>query len=153
MLPERAAAMAPGGVGNIGPGLDVLGMAITGPGDRVIADRSGVAGVRIADPGHPDLPAEADRHAAGIAARAVLERAGAHDVGVTLTVVKRLPLAGGQGGSAASAAAGAVAVNRLLGNPLDADALFQCALVAEAQLAGRHGDNVASALRGGVMAG
>ena len=68
-----------------------------------------------------------------------------------LTLEKRLPLSGGQGGSAASAVAGAVAANRLLGDPLDAIALFECALVAEETLSGRHGDNLASALFGGVI--
>jgi homoserine kinase len=147
----RAAALAPGGVGNIGPGLDVLGMAVTGPGDRVMAERAEGSGVTMAGGGHPDLPPGADKNAAGIAATAVLDRAGVRDVGVRLTLVKRLPLSGGQGGSAASAVAGAVAVNRLLGNPLDAIALFECALVAESKLSGRHGDNLASALFGGVI--
>jgi homoserine kinase len=148
---QRASALAPGGVGNIGPGLDVLGMAVTGPGDRVTAERAAASGVVMADSGHPDLPLEAKRNAAGIAAMAVLERAGAREVGVRLSLEKRLPLSGGQGGSAASAVAGAVAVNRLLGDPLDAIALFECALSAESKLSGRHGDNVASALLGGVI--
>jgi homoserine kinase len=148
---ERAAALAPGGVGNIGPGLDVLGMAVTGPGDRVIAERADEPGVTMTGGGHPDLPRAADRNAAGIAAIAVLERAGTLDDGVRLTLEKRLPLSGGQGGSAASAVAGAVAVNRLLGNPLDATALFECALISESKLSGRHGDNLASALYGGVI--
>jgi homoserine kinase len=147
----RAAALAPGGIGNIGPGLDVLGMAVTGPGDRVTAECAGEPGVVMGDSGHQDLPIEAKRNAAGIAATAVLERAGARDVGVRLTLEKRLPLSGGQGGSAASAVAGAVAVNRLLGGPLDAIAIFECALVAESRLSGRHGDNIASALLGGVI--
>jgi homoserine kinase len=148
---DRAAALAPGGVGNIGPGLDVLGLAVTGPGDRVIAERADQRGVTMADAGSAELPREAVRNAAGIAGIAVLARAGAGDLGVRLTLEKRLPLSGGQGGSAASAVAGAVAVNRLLGNPLDAIALFECALVSEAQLSGRHGDNLASALYGGVI--
>ena len=148
---ERAAALAPGGVGNIGPGLDVLGMAVTGPGDRVIAERTGTPGVVMAVDGHPDIPREADRNAAGIAAIAVLARAGARGTGVRITLEKRLPLSGGQGGSAASAVAGAVAMNRLLGDPLDAIALFECALASESKLSGRHGDNLASALFGGVI--
>ncbi len=148
---DRAAALAPGGVGNIGPGLDVLGMAVTGPGDRVVAERTSQPGVTMADAGHPELSRDATMNAAGIAAIAVLGRAGAANVGVRLTLEKWLPLSGGQGGSAASAVAGAVAVNRLLGNPLDAVALFECALAAESKLSGRHGDNLASALFGGVI--
>lgn len=146
----RASAMAPATVGNVGPGLDVLGMALTGPGDRVTAERTGAPGVTIADAGHPELPLEAALNTAGIAARAVLKRLES-DAGVRLTIVKRLPLAGGQGGSAACAVAGAVAVNRLLGDPLDANTLLECALDAEGAVSGRHADNISPALLGGIV--
>ena len=149
-MTARAAAIAPGGIGNIGPGLDVLGMAVSGPGDRVIAERVLGRGVTIADAGHPELPTAADRNTAGIAAMQVLSFAGAENVGVSLTVIKGLPLSGGQGGSAASAVAGAVAVNRLLGNPLDPMTLLACALEAEATVSGRHADNLAPAMFGGI---
>jgi homoserine kinase len=144
-------AFAPGGIGNLGPGLDILGCAVTGPGDSVRARRIDQPGVRIDAPGHPDLPSDAAHHASGIAARAVLERAGAADVGVALEIVKGLPLAGGQGGSAASAVAGAVAVNALLGEPLDHAELLEAALESEAKLAGRHFDNLVPALLGGIV--
>ena len=147
---DHAAALAPGSIGNIGPGLDVLGMAVSGPGDRVVAERLATPGVVIADPGHAELPREADRNTAGIAATQVLARAGAQDIGISITITKGLPLFGGQGGSAASAVAGAVAVNRLLGSPLDAMALLACALEAEATVSGRHADNLAPSLLGGV---
>ena len=66
------------------------------------------------DPGHAELPREAERHASGLAALAVLRRGRASppDRGIGLRVRKGLPLSGGQGGSAASAVAGAVAVQR-----------------------------------------
>ena len=143
-------AFAPGGIGNIGPGIDILGCAVTGAGDAVRAERSSARGVRIAETGHPDLPSDPTRHAAGIAALEVLRRANAAD-GVTLFVEKGLPLAGGQGGSAASAVAGAVATNALLGAPLDQSEVLAAALVAEEQLAGRHIDNLAPALFGGLL--
>ena len=146
----RAAALAPGSIGNVGPGLDVLGMAVTGIGDRVIAERIDGSGVTIADAGHTELPVEATANTAGIAALEVLRRAGS-SIGVRLSIVKGLPLAGGQGGSAASAVAGAVAVNRLLGNPLDATALLECALEAEGTVSGLHADNVAPAMYGGIV--
>jgi homoserine kinase len=143
-------AFAPGGIGNLGPGIDILGCAVTGPGDTVRARRGAFRGVRIADAGHPDLPTDPTRHAAGIAALEVLRLANAAD-GITLWVEKGLPLAGGQGGSAASAVAGAAAANALLGGPLDRETLLGAALVAEEQLAGRHIDNLAPALFGGIL--
>lgn len=145
-----AAAVAPACIGNFGPGLDVLGVAVAGPVDRVIASRSGSSGVVISDPGHPDLPADPGRNTAGIAAREVLKRAGA-DVGVSIAVTKGLPLSGGQGGSAASAVAAAVATNRLLGDPLGVAALMEAAVEAETVVSGRHADNVAPQLLGGVV--
>ncbi len=147
----RVRAFAPGGVGNIGPGLDILGCALTGAGDSVEARIDGAPGVWIEEPGHPQLPRDATRHSSGLAALEVLRLAGRHDVGVTLRVDKRLPLAGGQGGSAASAVAGAVATNALIGRPLDDRSLVQAALAAEERVAGRHVDNIAPCLFGGIL--
>lgn len=153
--PSRAHVYAPGGIGNIGPGLDVLGCAVTGVGDSVElewSEEGTAAAIHIADPGHPELPTDPHRHAAAIAASAVLRVAGGRPrQGLVMRVRKDLPLAGGQGGSAASAVAGAVAMNVLLGGPLDEDALLSAALEAEATVAGRHADNVAPALLGGVV--
>ncbi len=147
-----ARAFAPGSIGNLGPGLDILGCAVTGPGDTVEATRlSSSTGVRVDVPGHPDLPRDPTRHASAIAATEVLRRAGASSIGVALCVQKGLPLAGGQGGSAASAIAGAVAVNALLGSPLDANELLLAALVSEERVAGRHLDNLAPCLHGGIV--
>ena len=152
----RATAFAPGSIGNLGPGLDVLGAAVSGPGDTVIAEWSDDSGVTIRDAGDPELPTEASRHAAGLAAQAVVRAAIALGIttpsrGIALVIRKGLPLSAGQGGSAASAVAGAVAVNGLLGSPLGITALLAAALVAEATVAGRHLDNIAPALLGGIV--
>jgi homoserine kinase len=152
--PEGITAFAPGGVGNVGPGLDIIGLALAGEGDTVRAEWSGTPGVQILDSGHRDLPRDADRHTSGLAARAVLERAGDRrslERGIRLTVRKGLPLSGGQGGSAASAVAAAVAVNALLGNPLDRLELVSASLAAEERVSGRHADNIAPSLLGGIV--
>ncbi len=152
----RYRATTPGGIGNVGPGLDVLGCAIAGKRDEVIAEWAATPGVTVLDPGHLELPRSPMRHTSAIAAAAVLHdaiRHGAvlHGEGIALTVKKGLPLSGGQGGSAASAVAGAAAANALLGNVLDTRQLLGCCLVAEAKVAGRHLDNIAPALLGGIV--
>ena len=147
----RARAFAPGSVGNVGPGLDILGLAVAGAGDEVLVERVDATGVLVRDAGHPDLPARADRNTAALAAIEVLRRAGSPVRGLAVSVRKGLPLAGGQGGSAASAVAAAVAANQLLGNPLDRLALLEACLAAEETVAGRHADNVAPSLFGGVV--
>jgi len=149
--PVRVTAFAPGSIGNVGPGLDILGLAVAGAGDEVTAERTSGNAIVVRDAGHPDLPTDPERNTAALAAREVLRRAGAAGTGLALTVRKGLPLSGGQGGSAASAVAGAVAVNHLLGGPLDADALLAACLEAEATVAGRHADNVAPSLLGGII--
>ena len=146
----RATAFAPGSVGNVGPGLDILGLALAGAGDEVTAERIDGNEIVVRSAGHSDLPTDARRNTAALAAREVLCRAGV-SLGIALTVRKGLPLAGGQGGSAASAVAGAVAANALLGDPLDRMALFAASLEAEAAVTGRHPDNVAPSLLGGIV--
>ena len=147
-------AYAPGGVGNVGPGLDILGLALAGAGDTVTAEWTDTPGIHILDPGHADLPRDPERHASGLAARAVLDRSKNHPrrgSGIALTVTKGLPLCGGQGGSAASAVAGAVAANALLGQPLDTGALVAACLDAEEIVSGRHADNIITSLLGGIV--
>jgi homoserine kinase len=146
-------AFAPGSIGNVGPGLDIMGMAVAGDGDAVRAEWLSEPGIRILDPGHPELPSEAERHTSGLAGLSVLRAAGVSTGGrgIGLTVRKGLPLSGGQGGSAASAVAGAVAVNALLGAPLSKPALIEACLDAEEAVAGRHADNIAPALLGGIV--
>jgi homoserine kinase len=147
---QHATAFAPGSVGNVGPGLDILGLAVSGLGDEVRLEWRDDARIVIADPGHPDLPTNPEQHSAAIAASAVLRRAG-HQRGFTLTARKGLPLSGGQGGSAASAVAGAVAADFLTEAHLGHTALLECALEAEAAVAGRHADNLAPSLLGGLV--
>ncbi len=147
---QTATAYAPGSIGNVGPGLDILGLAVSGRGDEATFTMRDERGILIAGAGHPDLPTDPSRHATAIAASAVFARAG-YRGGATLRVTKGLPLSGGQGGSAASAIAGAVAANYLLDAGLDDAALLECALEAESAVAGRHADNLAPSLLGGLV--
>lgn len=148
---RQVTVFVPGSIGNVGPGLDILGLALDGAGDTLVAKRVPGTRIHVADPGDAALPRVAARHTCAIAARAVLRRAGrAGRFGLELRLTKGLPLSGGQGGSAASAVAGAVAANVLAGRPLDTNALLLAALEAEAAVAGRHLDNIAPSLLGGL---
>ncbi len=144
-------AFAPGTVANLGPGLDILGLALEGVGDEVVVSRSGTPGLTVEVFGASEIPTDPARNTAAIAASEVLRRARAEQVGLHLEVHKGLPLAGGQGGSAASAAAAAVATDALLTVRLSREALLEACLAAEVAVAGRHADNAAAALYGGVM--
>jgi homoserine kinase len=79
-------AFAPASISNVGAGFDAFGCALTGAGDTVHARLVGAPGVVVASSGHPSIPTETARNTAGIAAREVLRRAGAGDVGDELRV-------------------------------------------------------------------
>lgn len=149
---QEVRAFAPATVANLGPGFDVLGLAVSEPGDTVVARRSSTPGVTIAaitgDDGR--LPLDASENTAGIAAAQTLLRAGV-DIGVELEIHKAMPIGSGLGSSAASAAAAAFAVNALIGTPLRRRDLILPCVEAEAAVAGRHADNVAPALLGGLV--
>lgn len=148
---NRVTCYAPGSTSNVGPGFDCLGIAVAGMGDRVSAECRDAPGVRVLSVSDPRVPSDPARNTAALAAAEVLRRAGRGDAGLDLRVEKGLPLAGGLGGSAASAVAGAFAANVLLGRPLDPGELLCCALEAEAVVAGRHPDNAAPSLLGGAV--
>lgn len=148
----RAEAFAPASMGNVGIGFDILGLAYQDPGDRVIAEYSDQPGVEIVkiegDGGR--LPLSASKNTAGVAAQSVLNQVNA-DCGVRLTIHKGLTLESGMGSSAASAVAAAMAVNALLGSPLPKRDLLSACLDGEALVSGRHADNVAPCLLGGIV--
>ena len=142
---------APASVGNIGPGFDLLGMALSGMGDTIGAARRPEPGVVISeitgDRGR--LSYKADENTAGIAAQAVLDRL-QNPGGVILTLHKDIP-GTGLGSSAASAVAAAVAVNLLFGAKLSKAELVPLAAVAESKVSGGYFlDNVGPSMMGGV---
>ena len=149
---RKVTAFAPATVANVASGFDVLGFAVAHPGDTVEARRTEAGGVTLrevtGDGGR--LPRDG-RNTAVIAVRALLERLG-EPFGVELALHKGMPMASGLGGSAASAAAALVAVNRLANDSAGPEELLPCALAAERAAAGAgHADNAAPALTGGVV--
>jgi homoserine kinase len=152
-MSPRLRVFAPATVANLGPGFDVLGLALASPGDIVeaeVSDRPGVEIVEVTGDGGA-LSRDPQRNVAGMAAAEALRRARA-STGVRLWLRKQMPLASGLGSSGASSAAGAVAVNELLGRPLAGRELVLAAMEGERGGAGAaHADNVAPAILGGIV--
>jgi homoserine kinase len=146
-----ATAFAPGSIGNVGPGFDVLGLAIEGVGDRVTVELTdGEARVdRITGVDGALVPLDPQRNAAAIAAIAWL-RAHGDSRNPIVTIDKGLPLSGGLGGSAASSVAGAFAAALAMGGETSPIELAAAALQGEMTVAGEHLDNIAPAILGGL---
>lgn len=146
-------AFAPATVANVCCGFDILGFAIEQPGDEVLmklSDNPGVTITRISgDSGK--LPIAADRNTAGVAVISYLREIG-QQPGIEIELHKKLPLGSGMGSSAASAAAALVAINELMGTPMERRQLVKHGMESERVACGSaHADNVAPSLMGGVV--
>ena len=152
-MPERVRVFAPATASNLGPGFDVLGLALERPGDLVEAEIRDEPGVEITEvTGADSLSTDPDENVVGIAARAALEHLNVTARGVRLALHKQMPLGSGLGSSAASSVAGAAAVGALFGDSLPKEALVGCALRGEAAASGApHADNVAPCVLGGIV--
>ena len=157
MSEKYITAFAPASIGNIAVGFDMLGLAITGVGDRVSARRVTEEGVIIKEiydlnnQPHNNLSKDPSQNTASIAASA-LWRAKSQVGGIELIIHKGIPLQSGMGSSAASAVAGALAANGLLEKPLTLPELLPAALEGEEFASGGiHADNVAPSLIGGMV--
>ncbi len=144
---------APASVGNVACGFDVFGFAIDKPGDEVIAkliDKPSVTISKISgDQGK--LPLDPDKNTASVAITQFLKQCNSHQ-GIDIELHKKMPLGSGLGSSAASAVAGVVAANELLGNPLSTKELLPFAIAGERVASGSvHADNVAPSLLGGFI--
>lgn len=151
---KEVRVFAPATVANVACGYDVLGFAIDAPGDEIVARHCDEPGLRIAkvtgDGGK--LPTDVSKNTAGVAAQDLLRHLGMLDRGIELEVHKKMPFGSGLGSSAASAVAGAYAVNKLIGEPLTKKQLLPFAMMGESSADGAwHADNVGPCLLGGIV--
>ncbi len=153
MDPLEVTVSAPATVANLGPGYDVVGLALERPRDilRLKLSGSGKDSLTVSGVGGDTISPAAERNSCAVAARAVLRAAGKGSLRMKAELRKGVPPRMGMGSSGASSAAGAFAANRLLGNPLCNDELLACAMEGERAACGAaHADNVAPALFGGI---
>lgn len=155
--PGRAVAyFAPASIGNVAAGFDVLGAAIEPLdgepwGDVVEVAPASADELRCLGPFARQLPAGREENLVWRARAAIGRRLGTPLPPLALTLWKGLPVASGLGSSAASAVAAVAALDHFLGGSLgDAGRLEAAAEVESQASGGRHLDNVAPILRGGL---
>lgn len=146
-----ATVFAPASIGNVGPGFDVLGLAVEGVGDEVRLERaSGPSTIEDVTGVDAELiPRAPERNVVTVAAEAMLRALG-ESGGVRVWLRKGIPQSGGLGGSAASSVAGAYAAAVAAGHDPSPLEVMAAALTAEATVAGRHLDNIAACVLGGL---
>lgn len=133
-----ADASAPASSANLGPGFDVLALALD-LRCRVSAETAAAWKIDHGDGQRPDEDSDDAVMAAAV-------RAVGHDRPLALHVSNDIPIGRGMGSSAAAIAAGAAAALGAVEGSVDADRVFE--LTAEIE---GHPDNAAAAVYGGLV--
>lgn len=140
----RVRVAVPASVANLGPGFDMLAIALQLQNDIRAEQRPGALTI---DAG-PDAPPELNDPAHNLVTTAYAESCVALGVptsGVHFTCVNRIPIGRGLGSSAAAALAGVLVATALHQAPWDEDAVLERVGALEG-----HRDNAAAALLGGL---
>lgn len=145
---SRVTVKAPSSTANLGPGFDVFGLAIDAFYDVVTLSKT-KSGITIVT--DDSIPTNPDNNTAGLVVKNMKKKFKIKD-GVEVKIKKGVPAGFGMGSSAASAAATAVAFDKLFGLRLDGNSLVEFAGSGEKASAGSvHYDNVAASVLGGFV--
>lgn len=144
----------PATIANLNCGFDVMGLCLEGIGDEMIFRKVPEKGIRITKITGADLPLEAKKNVAGVAALALLNSPALQgrepNFGIEIEIHKKIKAGSGIGSSSASAAGAVFGVNELLGRPFTKQELVYFAMKGEVVASGsEHADNVAPCILGG----
>lgn len=145
---SKVTVKAPSSTANLGPGFDVFGLAIDAFYDTVTLTKI-KNGITIVT--EDNIPTNPENNTAGLVVKNMKKKFRIKD-GVEIKIKKGIPAGFGMGSSAASAAATAVAFDKLFGLKLDGNTLVEFAGSGEKASAGTiHYDNVAASVLGGFV--
>ena len=131
---------------NLGPGFDVLGLALGLHDEVEVAVTPGGLSIEVSGEGAAEVADADEKHLVVRAMRVGFDDLGvAQPPGLALRCVNRIPHGRGLGSSAAAIVAGLLAARALAGASLDPDAVLPLANELEG-----HPDNVAPCLFGGL---
>lgn len=150
---ESVRIFSPATVANVGCGFDVFAFALNKPGDEIMLSMKSDPGVEIVEiTGNKALPLDITKNTATVSITAMLKYLKT-DIGIRISLHKKMPIRSGLGSSAASAVGGVYALNQLLKTDLPNDILLKFAIEGEKIASGGnvHLDNSAACLYGGFV--
>ena len=148
-MTSKVTVKAPSSTANLGPGFDVFGLAIDAFFDEVTLTKTKQKGITIIT--NDNIPTDPENNTAGLVVKNMIKKFQTKD-GIEIRIKKGVPAGFGMGSSAASAAATAVAFDKLYGLNLDRNSLVEFAGSGEKASAGSvHYDNVAASVIGGFV--
>src|SRR6476661_5894318 len=154
-MASSCTAVAPSSTANLGPGYDVFGLGLDALEDTVritkASGRSRRITIRVSGEKSMSIPSVIESNSAGLVIKKMSEDFDIHD-DLDISIVKRVPPGFGLGSSAASAAAAAVAFDRLFHLKIQKAKIIEYAAEGEIASAGtRHYDNVSGSVLGGFI--
>ncbi len=150
---DKIKIKSPSTVANLSCGYDILGLCLEEPFDYIEIEKINTKEVKIdiLDSQFSDIPSEPKQNTGGIPALLIQENMKL-DFGFKIKIKKGIPLCGGMGSSAATAAGVIYGINKILGDVLSIHEMIEYALEGEKISSDTpHADNIAPCILGGLV--
>ena len=144
---------APATIANLSCGFDVLGLCIKNPFDEIKITKNNDCNVviNIQDSPFSDIPDNPNQNTGGIPAQLIIDHFNL-DFGFNIDIKKGIPLCGGLGSSAATAAGVVYGINEILDKKLSFSNMIKYALEGEKLSSDSpHADNIGPCIAGGLV--
>ena len=150
---DKITLRSPSTIANLSCGFDILGVCIKEPFDEITISKNSSKTVTIKslDSEFSDIPVIPEDNTGGVPAQLIINDLNL-DFGFNISIKKGIPLCGGLGSSAATAAGVAYGINKLIGNQLSENEVIKYALEGEKLTSDSpHADNIAPCITGGLL--
>ena len=148
-MKEQCSIWCPASVSNLNVGFDALGFCLSDSYDLMHFKKVDRPGIHLGTLSGYTVPSNPSENIACVAAQSLLHKYKGPEIGIELSIDKRIKPGSGVGSSAASAVGAVIGVKTLLGVDFSDQELLESALDGEQIASGaRHADNIAPALFG-----
>ena len=144
---------APATIANLSCGFDVLGLCVKNPFDEIRITKNNDCNVviNIQDSPFSDIPDDPNQNTGGIPAQLIINQFNL-DFGFNIDIKKGIPLCGGLGSSAATAAGVVYGINEILDKKLSFSDMVKYAMEGEKISSDSpHADNIGPCIAGGLV--
>lgn len=147
------ALRSPATIANLSCGFDVLGVCVKEPFDEIVITKKTKRDVKIEIQESPfsNIPSDPKQNTGGVPAELIIKDFNL-DFGFNISIKKGIPLCGGLGSSAATAAGVVYGINEFLDKKMSFNTMIKYALEGEKLSSNSpHADNIGPCLSGGLV--
>jgi homoserine kinase len=150
---DKITLRSPATIANLSCGFDILGVCLNEPYDEITISKNASKEVIIhsLDSEFSNIPTIPEKNTGGVPAQLIMNDLNL-GFGFDIFIKKGIPLCGGLGSSAATAAGVAYGINKLLNNKFSEDEVVRYALEGEKLTSDSpHADNIGPCITGGLL--